>query len=170
MRSVLTDTYFFTATINNWQKLLVNNELKAIVISSLKYCCEQERILLHSFVIMPNHIHLLLTLLSGETTTIFQRDFLKFTAQHIIRYMINNMLPTNNYRSTQKDRVYHIWERRAKWIAIANQKIFEQKQVYIHNNPVQEHWNLVLAPEDYYWSSAAYYINGKNDFEFLSVL
>ncbi len=38
---------------------------------------------------------------------------------------------------------------------------------YIHNNPLQEHWNLAEYQEDYKYSSASYYINGESEFKFL---
>ena len=34
---------------------------------------------------------------------------------------------------------------------------FRQKLNYIHFNPSQPHWNLAALPEDYKWSSAAFY-------------
>ncbi|MCO5247691.1 MAG: transposase [Chitinophagales bacterium] len=80
MYSYYTDTYFYTATINKWQRLLDNDEHKQIIIDSLKFCVQKERIQLHGFVIMPNHIHLLVTLTDKETQEAFQRDFLKFTS------------------------------------------------------------------------------------------
>jgi hypothetical protein len=33
---------------------------------------------------------------------------------------------------------------------------------------LNEKWNLATCPEDYYWSSAAFYEKGKNDFSFLT--
>ena len=33
----------------------------------------------------------------------------------------------------------------------------ETKLDYIHMNPLQEHWNLVSAPEDWLYSSALFY-------------
>ena len=34
----------------------------------------------------------------------------------------------------------------------------EQKLTYIHNNPVQLHWQLADTPEEYPWSSARFYL------------
>jgi len=170
MFSLLTDTYFFTATVNSWKHLLKNNKNKEIIISSLQFCVRTKRIALHGFVIIPNHIHLLLTLGENDTTISFQRDFLRFTAQQIIKKLIKdgrqNIL--NNFRSTQKDRIYQIWERRLKWIAVSNQPIFLQKLNYIHQNPLQEHWQLSSDANSYYWSSAAYYEAGDDKFQILS--
>jgi len=63
---VYSDTFFFTATINSWQSLLEDDAFKEIVIESLEYMCKPKRIALYSYVVMPNHIHLLFTLLNTE--------------------------------------------------------------------------------------------------------
>ena len=170
MYSALTDTWFFTASIDNWQRLLYREERINILLNSLRYFCGNKRILLHAFVIMPNHIHLLLTLCGEETPTTFQRDILKFTSHKLIGLLINNdrQDELNNYISTQKDRIYQIWERRSKWIKIDNMLILQQKMNYIHSNPLQERWKLAGYPEAYPWSSAAYYSGDSSPFDFLT--
>ncbi len=59
----------------------------------------------------------------------------------------NNQAELDEYKSSQKDRIYHIWERRAKWIEIDNLAILEQKIEYIHNNPVQEKMEIGDLPK-----------------------
>jgi putative transposase len=44
----------------------------------------------------------------------------------------------------------------------------EQKLNYVHNNPLQVHWNLASSPKDYKWSSASFYETGQDDFGFLT--
>ena len=119
---------------------------------------------------MPNHIHLLLTLQNGETETSFQRDFLKFTAQQLVKSLIRaaDEKKLNDYKSTQHDRIYHIWERRPRWIPVRNLEIFKQKMDYIHHNPLQPQWALAGMPTDYDWSSAAYYENNNERFSFIT--
>ncbi len=46
--------------------------------------------------------------------------------------------------------------------------MLEQKLDYLHNNPLQNHWNLALTPEEYHYSSAGFYFNGNLRFPFLS--
>ena len=53
---------FFTVTIIKWKHLLVNNELKNSSIDSLRFLRNEGSIVVYAFVIMPNHIHLLLGL------------------------------------------------------------------------------------------------------------
>ena len=42
--------------------------------------------------------------------------------------------------------------------------MLEQKLEYMHLNPLQNHWNLVANPNDYLFSSCAFY--EKNDLHF----
>ncbi len=49
--------YFWTATINNWYKLLNDDALKDVIVSSLKYLSKKKKIEVYAFVIMPNHVH-----------------------------------------------------------------------------------------------------------------
>jgi REP element-mobilizing transposase RayT len=52
------DIYFWTATINNWYKLLEKDEYKDVIIESLQYLTDAGKIDVYAFIIMPNHIHL----------------------------------------------------------------------------------------------------------------
>ncbi|MEO6550189.1 MAG: hypothetical protein ABIN94_19455 [Ferruginibacter sp.] len=42
--------YFWTATINNWQKLLLQDEVKEIIVTSLQYLADKKKIKLYAFV------------------------------------------------------------------------------------------------------------------------
>jgi REP element-mobilizing transposase RayT len=170
MYSSLSNTYFFTATINKWHQLLNTDERKQIILNSLKFMCEEDRIKLFAFVIMPNHIHLILSIEENETKKSIQHSFLKFTAQFLIKYLIYENLTEelSKYRSSLNDRIYNIWKRRPKWIHIDNTIILEQKIDYVHNNPLQERWQLVSAPELYKWSSASFYIYEDMKFRFIT--
>ncbi|MEZ4929073.1 MAG: hypothetical protein R2777_03570, partial [Chitinophagales bacterium] len=72
--------YFWTATINNWYQLLDNNELKEIILQSLKYLVDNELVKVYAFVIMPNHIHFVWQLLKMNGKEKPSGSFLKYTA------------------------------------------------------------------------------------------
>ena len=40
-----------------WQPLFAHHQYTSIVLNSLQWHCEQERILLFAFVVMPTHLH-----------------------------------------------------------------------------------------------------------------
>jgi REP element-mobilizing transposase RayT len=119
---------------------------------------------------MPNHIHLVLSIQENETKKSIQLSLLKFTAQFLIKYLIHEDQYDEliNYQTSLKDRIYNIWKRRPKWIHIDNTIILEQKIDYVHNNPLQEKWQLVSATELYEWSSASFYICEDKRFSFIT--
>ena len=160
--------WFFTSTINSWQKIL-NKDNCQIIIESFNFIAINKWIKIYGFVLMPNHIHIVLSLEEKDKIA-FQRDFLKHTAQQILFNLKkeNNAEMLLKLTSTQNDRNFQIWERRPKWILIENELILKQKLEYIHNNPIQEHWRLCKFTDEYFFSSAKFYENGIKDFEFLN--
>lgn len=160
--------YFFSATILNWQNLLEENRMKDIVIESMQWLSESSYCAIHGFVIMPNHIHILWSALGGNEINEVEKKLTSFTAhQFKKKLMLWNPDLIGNYVSTQGDRAYHFWERRPRSIKIESRDIAEQKLDYIHANPMQGKWRLCTSPEEYVYSSAAYYEGLSSRFSFL---
>jgi hypothetical protein len=44
----------------------------------------------------------------------------------------------------------------------------DQTLLYMHHNPLQEHWKLCGDPNQYRFSSAQFYDNGVDDFGILT--
>jgi REP element-mobilizing transposase RayT len=82
--------WFFTATINSWQKIIDNKNAK-IILDSLNYMVSKNWIKVYGFVVMPNHIHLILSLHNKDKIA-FQRDFLKYTTQLIIENLKSSII------------------------------------------------------------------------------
>jgi REP element-mobilizing transposase RayT len=161
--------YFFTATIKFWHKLLEPDKYKQIILDSLQFLVEKQRIKLYAFVIMPNHIHIIWQMCNNNEKRNVQRDFLKYTAQQIkFDLIVNHPKVLSYFKVNQKNRDYQFWQNRPLSIDLYNEKVFEQKLDYIHNNPIQEKWKLCSKPEDYFYSSAAFYYTGSNRFPFVS--
>jgi putative transposase len=163
------DVYFFTATILEWQKLLKPDKYKQLIMDSLRFLVENKRIYLYGFVIMPNHIHLLWRMQEGHDERDVQRDFLKFTAQQIKFDLIANhpkVLPF--FKVEEKSRQYRFWESKPYISTMYKKEVFEQKLNYIHNNPLQEKWQLVSKAEDYHFSSARFYLQNTDNWGFIT--
>lgn len=160
---------FFTATILDWKLLLKPDVYKQIIMDSLKFLVENNRIYLYGFVVMPNHIHLLWRMKEAHNLKDVQRDFLKFTAQQFKFRLINTQSSfIDQFRKDKKDRQYQFWQRNSYNIRMYNRNVFEQKLDYIHNNPLQEKWKLVKSPDEYHFSSAKYYHLNKDDWGFIT--
>jgi len=160
--------YFFTATINKWQRLLLNDDYKDIVINSLKYLSDARLIDIFAFVIMPNHIHLIwrINALNGKETA--QGSFLKYTAHAFKKMLGVNSLA--DYAVSTSNKRYEFWQRDSLAVHLYTDKVAYQKLDYIHNNPMGTNWNLVLNPCDYTYSSAKFYETGENVFHFIKDL
>ncbi|MCB0722496.1 MAG: transposase [Ignavibacteriae bacterium] len=163
------NTYFFTATILNWNKILREDKYKDIIVNSLQFLTNENRIKVFGFVIMPNHIHLIWKILDGHTLPEVQRDFLKFTAQQI-KLEIKNISPDKlkDFKVNAKDREFQIWERNALATELITEAVLIQKLNYIHCNPIQERWNLCKDFQDYKYSSAGFYYKGESEWTFLT--
>jgi putative transposase len=160
-------TQFFTATILEWKKLLGPDKYKEIVLKSMKFLVDDNRVQIHGFVIMPNHIHILWRIENGILKQDVQRDFLKFSAQRIKKdilfYHPNVLL---EFLVNASDRKYQFWERTALSIDIFYKEVFFQKLAYIHQNPVRA--KLCADACDYKYSSARFYRTGVDEWRFLT--
>jgi REP element-mobilizing transposase RayT len=165
------ELFFWTATINQWQKLLQPDPYKDIITQSLDYLTQAGKADVFGFVIMPNHLHLIwrTKALNGRETA--QGSFLKYTA-HEFRKRLYKEDPKQleTYRVAAANKSHEFWQRDSLAIHLDNQQIAFQKLDYIHKNPLAERWQLVQDPSDYKYSSAAFYERAKSDFLFLKDL
>jgi putative transposase len=161
-------TQFITATNLNWLPVLQNDYHKDILVEAFRRRVEAQQVSIYAFVIMPNHFHAIWQLHDGISMDVFQRDLLKFTARSILKFMKMNddgLLPRLKVKDA--DREYQVWERNSLSIDLYSPAFFEQKFDYLHNNPVHPKWKLATFPEEYWYSSASFYITGKDEFGFL---
>ena len=157
--------YFTTSTVVDWVDIFTRPNYKFIVIDSLKYCQQNKGLVIHSWFLMINHLHMIISADEGFDLSEIMRDFKKFTSKEIIR-TINNikesrkgwMLARFEYAGKQLKRIknYKIWQDGNHPIELITNDIIDQKLNYIHNNPVVA--EIVEKPEDYLYSSAKDYV------------
>jgi len=154
----LDELYFWTTTINDWKNLLKPDKYKELIISIWKDLTDKGLVTIYGFVIMPNHVHVLWKLNKLNGKEMPHASFNKASAHEIRKDLVKyhpNVLP--HLQVNESDRSYRIWQRDPLAILIDSKKTFEQKLDYIHNNPLNEKWNLANSPENYKWSSASFY-------------
>jgi len=91
----------------------------------------------HDFVVMPNHVHILMTVpgeMSLEKAMQLIKGGFSFRASREL-----------GFRG-------EIWQRGFSDVRINDEQSFEQHRKYIENNPVKAH--LVNSPEEYLFGSA----------------
>jgi REP element-mobilizing transposase RayT len=151
--------YFITATICGWKILFNNNNYAQIVLNSLDWMHNNERIKLFAFVIMPSHVHAIIFPLQTTIGKLLQQ-FGSFTAHKIL-----NQLRKDNFaelidffqrQTVQRDHHHRIWQDiQAK--NIYSSEFLEQKIEYIHNNPLVAGLIGEEARSKYIYSSACFY-------------
>jgi putative transposase len=99
----------------------------------------------YAYVVMPEHIHLLVS--EPERGTL--ADALKSLKQGIARRLI---------RDDECGCGQHFWQKRYYDFNIRNHPQFVEKIRYIHRNPVKR--GLCERPEDWEWSSFRHYATG----------
>jgi putative transposase len=159
--------YFITTTAAKRTRLFEREIVKRILADGLYYISLMNRVQLYSFVLMPNHFHAIVQCPPTCPVADWVRAFKASTSQLIARLseaeQDHQALQTLRALVTRPRRYqYKVWEDGYLAKTVATAAFCAEKIEYIHNNPVQPHWQLAGAPEGYLWSSARYYASGES--------
>ncbi len=156
--------YFITFTIYNWIKVFTEEKYFYLVYKWFDYMKENYENRIHGYVIMPNHIHLLLFIseLSPDDSTLIQ-NAKRFMAYGIVKYLkedkkTNLIKILSDAAEIKKGAKQKIFKDRFDSKLMVNAALYREKLNYIHNNPCAPKWRLAEKPEDYIYSSASNYI------------
>jgi putative transposase len=128
-------TYFITSSTFQKQNLFQSERMAELFIEVLKHYREQQKYLLHEFVLMPNHFHLLITpTLTLERALQFIKGGFSFRAKKELGFG------------------GEIWEKSFYDRRVRDLQDYQAFCEYIHLNPVKRNWTTVA--EDYPYSSA----------------
>jgi putative transposase len=158
---------FITNSVFNKIYIFHLRKYSDIVMASLRYCVERQWFELYAYVIMPNHIHLILKTNGNKSVEKILRDFKKFTAQQVLLTMREanpDMLP-GFWVGTRKQK-YQLWTSDVDIKNIVTPEFLIQKAEYIHQNPLRAAWansRGIAEPQDYEYSSARFYFEGTED-------
>ena len=155
--------YFVTTSAVQHRYLFGRDVIKRLVVDSLDCMRLRKRLKLYAFVIMPNHLHVIMQCRAEDPLADVMRDLKKHIADRLIRhYRADGNQPVLDFLAslaTRPDKQRHkVWEEGYDARNVFSPEFLRQKMAYMHNNPCQPHWNLVERPEDYIWSSARFYL------------
>ncbi len=165
-------TYFITFTCFQWLPLIGKTNSYDAVYKWFDYLKGKGHHIV-GFVIMPNHIHALISFrdMQKSINTIVGNGK-RFMAYAIIERLklqgetklLNILNQSVSITERLRNKKHELWERSFDWKQCISRKFMEQKLNYMHQNPCVEKWNLAHKPEDYIHSSAKYYIEGIHAF------
>jgi len=158
--------YFITTTAAKRAHFFTPEKHKRIIADSLNYMRQKGWFNLYAFVIMPNHVHLMVKFLSPYNLSDVMRDFKKYTSKQVVQHCIAEnprelLFYIKAAGEADAKSQYKVWEDGYDARDVFSISFCEQKLDYIHHNPCQPHWGLVDKPEDYLWSSACFYLEDR---------
>ena len=135
--------YFVTTSTTNHVKHFNNKDRLTLATNTLYEVVKLQACFLMGFVIMPNHVHLLIgTQQGGNQISKFMHSF-----------------KGNVRKQIAGDRRF--WQQRFDDLVIITEEQFRIKMNYIHWNPVKD--GLVEKPEDWRFSSYRFWEFGEEN-------
>jgi REP element-mobilizing transposase RayT len=126
----------------------------------------ERKVYVSGYVIMPNHIHLLVY----TTNTIDSINNIIGTGKRFMAYeivkrlrrlneleLLKKMQESVSKKEMERSKKHQVFEPSMEIKEIYTEKFIRQKLNYMHKNPVSGKWKLVEHYLDYEYSSAKYY-------------
>ena len=164
------EIHFITFAVVEWVDVFTRKQYRDIVLDSLGYCQKEKGLVIYSWCIMSNHVHLLVKARDENLSDVL-RDFKKFTSKQIIQAIKENekesrrdwMLKIFKEQGTinSRNKEYQFWRQDNQPKECYSPSFSVQKMDYIHQNPVGA--GLVEKAEDYLYSSARNYKIGERE-------
>jgi REP element-mobilizing transposase RayT len=157
--------HFITSTVVDWVDVFSRKAYRDCIIESLEFCIKNKGMILYGYVIMSNHIHLIIQSDNSKLSDLI-RDFKKFTAKTILHKIETEsesradwMLKRFEFacKSHSRNEKYQFWQYGNHPEEIFSEKFFWSKLDYIHLNPVRA--GIVVKASHYLYSSASNYVN-----------
>ena len=159
--------YFITFTIYKWISVFTDEKYFFLVYRWFDYMKDNYGNNVHGYVIMPNHIHLLLFISKNSPNdSKLVQNAKRFLAYDIADYLKSDSKEEilkifSGAAEIKKGAKHKVFKDRFDSKEMVNAALYMKKLNYIHNNPCTPRWRLVEKPEDYRHSSASNYILGQ---------
>ncbi len=139
--------YFLTLTVIDWVDVFTKKDYKVIIVDSLNYCIKNKGLEVFAYVIMSNHIHLIVRAKEGFALSHILRDFKKFTSKQLVakiaeigdgrkEWLLNKF--AFEAKRTARAEHYKLWRDDNHAVCLEKREWIEQKLTYIHQNPVKQ--------------------------------
>jgi putative transposase len=138
-------SHFLTFSCYQRQPFLSDGTLRDLFLNSLELIRRRYRLRVFGYVVMPEHIHLLLS--EPERASLA-------TAIQALKVSVSRRA---GVRGLHQDGAF--WQKRYYDHNVHNYKSFAEKLRYIHRNPVKR--GLCASPLDWNWSSYRHYATAE---------
>ena len=159
--------YYVTLQVIEWVDIFSRQKYRDIIIENLTYCQKNKGLEIFCWVIMSNHIHLIVRSEKAELSSTL-RDFKSYTSKLILAEIDTSTESRKEWMlaifknaafNHKRNSEFQYWTHENHAEILFSNKFIEQKLDYIHNNPVRA--GIVFKPDEYRYSSAIDYADGK---------
>ena len=77
--------YFTTSTVIDWVDIFTRPSYRHIIVDSLSYCQSHKGLIIYAWVLMSNHLHMVVGTNDNTTVGDVLRDFKKFTNKKLLK-------------------------------------------------------------------------------------
>ena len=158
---------FITLTVVDWIDLFTKPQYTQVLNEALNYCHVKKGLMIHAYVYMTSHIHLVATSTDNSLENII-RDFKRFTSRQLIKTIQDYqdsrakwLLNKFRYaaRRIKRNSEYKLWQDGFHPVVLDSPFKIKQRIDYIHENPAE--LQLVNDPLDWVNSSVLAYTDEK---------
>jgi len=155
------DLHFITCSCYRRLPLLRSMASRNVLVKILGEVRDRYRFALVGYVIMPEHIHLLISEPPNGTPSSILQVFKQRVSRRLRRKpRVRSSTAQLSFRFDSSDhRLPQFWQPRFYDFNVWSQKKITEKLHYMHLNPVKR--KLVVHPRDWPWSSFSFY-EGKD--------
>jgi len=152
--------YFITCSTNNWIPAFSNPHIANIIFDSLRFLQTQNRITLHAYVLMENHLHLIassydLSKAIGNFKSYTARQSIDWYQAHNRKWMLEQIHCKGKLHKS--DQSYEFWQEGYHPKLVQTDEVLKNKPEYIHNNPIER--GYIEDPAHWRYSSYRNYMN-----------
>jgi putative transposase len=144
-------SHFVTFSTYQRRRFLAPERPREIVIEVLQICLQKHRALCHGFVVMPNHVHAVVTTVPDASISVFLQAWKKTSSYRIKRFYAQELTKYRDLCPAECP----IWQANFYDFNVESEKKYLEKIEYMHNNPVVA--GLVPNFLEWKWSSARFY-------------
>jgi len=81
--------HFVTFTVVGWIDVFSREVYKEKMLASLNFCIQEKGLVVHAWIIMTNHVHLIISTSDNKIADIV-RDIKKYTSRQLIEWFTQN--------------------------------------------------------------------------------
>jgi putative transposase len=154
--------YYITGTFTEWLPLLRNADVREIVCQEITRALQECEGTLTAFVLMPDHVHILVYLPDAGRLHGFNKLWRGRSARRITQYAEergSTRIMEIMARHANGGSRYAVWKEQPRSLPIYSEQKLHAMVNYIHANPVRR--GLVSEPGQWEFSSWRFYERGE---------